>query len=161
MRSGYDQQIHPRRTRTTTNQYTIYRTDLLPTSDFVNTLDQNASPSNSLGRTEITADETLDLTGAVITGGDYVSLKTTNHFIGSPGAGIVCALQRHLSGLNQWQFDNDQPDPAHGSPPERPTFRLEQPLDQYRRHAAGTTTNFYHVLIADGQFAALRGSDRE
>ncbi len=49
----------------------------------------NQSFSNIPGRIEITADQSLDLTRAHITGPNYLNVTSTNHFVGAANAQIV------------------------------------------------------------------------
>jgi hypothetical protein len=49
---------------------------------------QGSTFTNVPGRIEIAATKVLDLTRARIDGQSYLSLKSTNHFVGSPGAQI-------------------------------------------------------------------------
>lgn len=68
---------------------TGYAAQIEPLSALVYTNIPFASMSNMPGRTEIVANTTLDLTRAKLDCMNYLSLKSTNHFIGSPGSQII------------------------------------------------------------------------
>ncbi len=70
--------------------WSAYGVKLAPTTLLAPTnLVASASVSNMPGRIEITADQQLNLTRTRIDGLNYLSLKSTNQFIGSPNANIT------------------------------------------------------------------------
>jgi hypothetical protein len=75
---------------TTTNRYAYANVNLISTTVSTNTI-PNHSITNLPGRIQISASQELNLSYAQITGPNYLSLKSTNQFDGSPGALIQSA----------------------------------------------------------------------
>jgi hypothetical protein len=73
----------------TTNEYTIYGVTLQPTTSQVPTNLVGASITNMPGRIEITADQVLNLANVQLDGANYITLNSTNHFVGSTNAQVV------------------------------------------------------------------------
>ena len=73
-----------------TNDFAYESAQLIPTTVATNASLQNPSGAltNMPGRIQITASNVLDLTLAQISGPNYMSLTSTNHFKGSSGAAI-------------------------------------------------------------------------
>jgi hypothetical protein len=70
-----------------TNRYAFMNAQLIPGSASTNAV-PNLSVTNLTGRLEINASHELDLALAQISGPNYMSLQSTNHFHGSAGASI-------------------------------------------------------------------------
>jgi hypothetical protein len=69
-----------------TNQYSFLGAVVADVTDQPNGGVAGSIYSNVPGRTEITANQTLDLTLAKITAGNYLNITATNHYAGSAGA---------------------------------------------------------------------------
>ena len=72
-----------------TNVYSALGVNLAPVTFEPDPTLPNSTVSNVAGRIEINATNVLDLTGATITGPNYLRLNSTNHFVGTTNAQIV------------------------------------------------------------------------
>jgi hypothetical protein len=75
-----------------TNAYSAYGVTVAPVSARPDPTIPSSNVTNVGGRIEITGDKVLDLTGATVTGANYVRLAATNHFAGSEGGQILAPV---------------------------------------------------------------------
>jgi len=71
-----------------TNQYSDYTVNILPVTATPDPDLTGSTVTNSPGDVVITATGSLDLTDSSISGANYLSIRSTNHFVGSSGAAI-------------------------------------------------------------------------
>ena len=109
----------------------------------------NASITNVAGRIELSADGSLDLTRATVTGANYLRLNSTNHFVGTTNAQIsASALDLNLGTTNGFLTISNLVAPY--------VPRMSGTVDAYAARWTNTVngvTNTFHVLIVNAQLA--------
>ena len=132
-----------------TNDYSAYAVDITGTTTLLDTGVAGSSVTNMPGRVEIKADNQLDLTRTLIEAQNYLSLRATNHFVGSSNASITVPFSDISLGSTNGLLDIQ-----NLLIPFVP--RLTGTLDAW----SGRWTNFvgavevrYHVLVVDSALA--------
>ena len=99
-----------------TNIYSALGVNLAPVTFQPDPTLPNSTVSNVAGRIEINATNVLDLTGATITGPNYLRLNSTNHFVGSSQCPDYLSICRHQPWFHQRSTRRDQSGCAIYSP---------------------------------------------
>lgn len=132
-----------------TNQWSAYQALLQPLSLVLSDI-AGQDVTNVPGRIEITADEFLNLNRARISGLNYISLKSTNHFGGSSRAQVAAPfMDINLRSTNGLLTITNLISPVIG----RPEGSIELYSARWTNFVAGIT-NQYHVLFAQSEFSA-------
>ncbi len=132
-----------------TNAYSAYGVSIAPVTSIPDPTTPGSTIPNIPGRIEINASEVLDLTLANITGPNYLSLASTNHFVGSAGAQItVPYMDINLGTTNGMLNITNLVSPY--------VARFNGTIDMYSARWTNIVkgiTNSYHVLIVDSELS--------
>ena len=135
--------------RSLTNEYAAYQALFAPYSTIPGEI-YGQDMTNMPGRVEVFANSTLNLERTRISADNFMILRCTNHFLGSPGAQISAPIiEVDLATTNGFLTISNLISPTMARP--------EGPINLYsaRWSEAGTAggTNNFHVLFVDSDLA--------
>ncbi|HZQ48359.1 MAG TPA: hypothetical protein VFC07_15185 [Verrucomicrobiae bacterium] len=135
-----------------TNQYTAFGVTLAPVSVEPDPTLSYSQITNLPGRIALNASNYLDLSYSKVTGANYLTLSSTNHFAGSPFAQIDPPFMDINLGTTNGQLNI-----TNLVPPYLPRFdgTIEVYSARWTNITKAGITNAYHVLIVDSEFAPI------
>ncbi len=133
-----------------TNQYTVFGVTLAPVTIIPDPTLTVSLITNLPGRISLRATNFLDLSFAKVTGANYLSLSSTNHFAGSPFAQIESPnMDVNVGTTNGMLFITNLVAPY--------LPRFNGTIDTYSArwtNIVGGITNAFHILMVDSKLSA-------